>query len=191
MILRIKRAHLVLKTTLGVMRLLSIDVIHQCVQIRRTGRKQSIPALPRECRDTPLLHPCRRSRLDLRNNFGGPSRRRQPQSQMHMIGDTADTKTFTTQLSRRAGKVCMKIVEDGLIDQGQSALRTENDMHQVEAQRLRHGADYMSGFQPSTHAVRCDLGLRPRLVCGRTFGPSTPIVHTISQNRNRHRGHHV
>jgi hypothetical protein len=49
--------------------------------------------------------------------------------------------------------------------------RAENDMHQIEAQRLRHLTDYMSGLQPSAVLADTYLGLRPRLVCRRAFGP--------------------
>ena len=43
-------------------------------------------------------------------------------------------------------------------------------MHKVEAQRLRHRGNYMSGLQPSTVLADTDLGLRPRLVCRQAFG---------------------
>jgi len=39
----------------------------------------------------------------------------------------------------------------------------ENDMHQIEAQRLRYWVDYMSGLQPSGGLLDPYLGLRPRL----------------------------
>jgi hypothetical protein len=35
-------------------------------------------------------------------------------------------------------------------------------MNQVEAQRLRHCCNYMSGLQPSTAPANTYLGLRPR-----------------------------
>jgi hypothetical protein len=47
--------------------------------------------------------------------------------------------------------------------------RAENDMHQIEAQRLRHDTDYMPGLQPLPASTNAYLGLWPRLVC---FGPS-------------------
>jgi hypothetical protein len=49
--------------------------------------------------------------------------------------------------------------------------RTKDDMHQVEAQSLRHRSDYMSGLQPFRELRNPYLGLRPRLICHRTFGP--------------------
>jgi hypothetical protein len=60
-------------------------------------------------------------------------------------------------------------------------------MHQIEAQRLRHAAGYMSGLQPSTKYPALYLGLRPRLVCRRAFGPLAPSDQLLS----RHRGHYA
>jgi hypothetical protein len=59
----------------------------------------------------------------------------------------------------------------GIRDQWCAIFRAEDDMHQVEAQRLRHGRNYMSGLQPSPRVATVNLGLRPRLVCRRAFGP--------------------
>jgi serine/threonine-protein kinase RIO1 len=55
--------------------------------------------------------------------------------------------------------------------------RAEDNMHKVEAQRLRHGRDYMRGLQPSPVSANAYLGLRPRLVCRRTFGPHSISLH--------------
>jgi hypothetical protein len=54
-------------------------------------------------------------------------------------------------------------------------------MHEVETQRLGHSGDYISGLQPSSRFVTGYLGLRPRLVCHRAFGP-------INKNRRAVRG---
>jgi hypothetical protein len=59
-------------------------------------------------------------------------------------------------------------------------------MHQIETQRLRHARDYMSGLQPSTKYPTTYLGLRPRLVCGRAFGPLAPSNQLLSRNRGSH-----
>jgi hypothetical protein len=34
------------------------------------------------------------------------------------------------------------------VDEGSTIFCAEDDMHEVEAQRLRHGTDYMPGLQP-------------------------------------------
>jgi hypothetical protein len=58
------------------------------------------------------------------------------------------------------------------LDEGSTIFCAENNMHEVEAQPLRHGTDYMPGLQPSVCCAGPNLGLRPRLVCGRAVGPS-------------------
>jgi len=190
MILRIKRSHLVLKTPLAVVRLLRLDVSDQRANIGRTDGKQSIPALPRETLNAQLLHPHRRSRLNLRHNSRRLTRGRQTQCHMNVVGHTASAETLAIQLTRRTRQVSMQSVRKIVRDQSLTIFRAENDMHQVEAQRLRHARDYMSGLQPSTSAAQCDLGLRPRLVCGRTFGPLNLAGHTFSQTGTANRGHH-
>jgi hypothetical protein len=57
------------------------------------------------------------------------------------------------------------------VDRRSAMFCAEDDMHQVEAQRLRHCSNYMSGLQPSRDLVNAFLGLQPRLVCRRTFSP--------------------
>lgn len=47
----------------------------------------------------------------------------------------------------------------------------ETPLAVAEAQGLRHARDYVSGFQPSSDLAIRHLGLRPRLVCRRTYGP--------------------
>jgi hypothetical protein len=57
------------------------------------------------------------------------------------------------------------------VDRRNALFRAEDDMHKVEAQRLWHRTDYMSGLQPFPDLANAYLGLRPRLICRRTFGP--------------------
>jgi hypothetical protein len=173
MVLIKKRAHLVLKITLGVMRGLLLDIRHEGTYICGTHREQTVPTLPREPRNTSALHPGRRSRLDLRHNLRRRACRRQSQRKMNMIGDSANAKAFAIKLACGTRKICVKLVHHLSLDQRQSALRAEHHMHQVKAQRLRHGTIYMSGLQPSLASTHPDLGLRPRLVCRRAFGPQT------------------
>jgi hypothetical protein len=183
MILRIKRSHLVLETPLAVVRLLRLDVSHQSANVRGTHRKQPVPTLPREIFHALLFHPRRRSRFDLRHNFRRLSRRSQTQCQMNVIGHTSGPKTFAIQFSCRARQIRVQRIGNLFRYQRSTIFRAEDDMHQVETQRLRHDADYMSGLQPSTHFAQRNLGLRPRLVCGRTFGPLR------GRDRCRHLGH--
>jgi hypothetical protein len=178
MILLKKRAHFVLKTPLAVVRLLLVDITNQCANIRRPNGKQSIPTLPCEPGNTLVLHPRRRSRLDLRNNFRRRPRRSQPHREMNMIGYATHTETFAIQLPRRPRQIRMQRRLDTLANQRRAILRAENNMNQIETQRLRHGTDFISrhnvsGLQPSSHSFAANLGLRPRLVCRRAFGPQS------------------
>ena len=184
MILLAKPAHLVLETPPRVMRLLPIDVAHQRTNIRRSHRKQTILALPREPRNTPLLHPHRRRRLQLLHHLGRNARRRQPQRKMHMILNADQAKTIAPQTTRRSRKIPMQIWRGLLADQTHAAFRAENHMHQIEAQRLRHGFLNVSGLQPSIPCVTRDLGLRPRLLCARAFGPHSPVLNTSTPKLN-------
>jgi len=182
MILLEKRAHLVLETPLAMVRLLPVDITLQRAQIRRSDGKQTIPALPRKLPHPLLLHPDGRRRLDLRHELRGRSRRCQPHRKMNVIGNTAHAKALAIQYARRSREIGMKRGTDFLVDQRRAMFRAEDDMHQVEAQRLRHGTDYMPGLQPSPSSANAYLGLRPRLVCRRTFGPHLSLT-SLSQRR--------
>jgi hypothetical protein len=70
------------------------------------------------------------------------------------------------------------------VDRRSTMFCAEDDMHQVEAQRLRHGSNYMSSLQPFPDLVNAYLGLRPRLICRRTFGPLShisPRMHSFAR----------
>jgi hypothetical protein len=172
MILLEKRVHLVLKTPLAVVRLLFVDVIDQRADVGGADREQPVPALPREVRSCLLLHPNGRTGLDLRDNLRRRSRRSQPHGEMHMVGNSTNPKAFTIQLSGRTGKISVQNGTDLVVDQRCTLFRREHDMHQVETQRLWHPGNYMSDLQPSPVSANTYLGLRPRLLCSRTFGPS-------------------
>jgi hypothetical protein len=171
MVLLQKRTHLLLEPTLAVVRLLPVDVTHQRPKIGRANGKQSIPALPREIADTPLLHPCRRSGFHLGHNPRRASRRGQSQRNVNVVGNAAHAKTLALQLACCPGKISMKVCKDLVMDQRCPMFRTKNDVNQIETQRLCHRRNYMSGFQPSTQMFNVHLGLRPGLLCCRAYGP--------------------
>jgi hypothetical protein len=166
-----KRAHLVLEIPLPVVRLLSVDVTQESANIRGTNGKQSVPALPRKLTNSVLFHPNGRSGLDLGHNPRGYFCSTQPHRKMNVIGNPAHPEAFAIQLARHTGKICMKTSANIIVDKRRTMFRAENDMHQVEAQRLRHCTNYMSGLQPSPVSADTYLGLRPRLVCRQAFGP--------------------
>ena len=176
MVLLEKRAHLVLKTPFDVVRLLPIDVMHQRNHVRRADGKQTVSTLPREFLNTLLFHPYGRASLNLRYDFGGRPRRRQPHRKMNVVGNSAHSKTLAIQFARSSGEICMKIWNNVIVDQRSPMFCAEDDMHQIEAQRLRHLTDYMSGLQPSAVLPDTYLGLRPRLVCRRAFSPRSLSV---------------
>jgi len=102
-----------------------------------------------------------------------------------MVSDASCTEALTIQVARGCRKIGVKSEQNVIVDQRGAMFGAEDDMNQIEAQRLRHGSDYMSGLQPSIHFVSVYLGLltprsqkrslgtpvRPRLLCRRTFGP--------------------
>jgi hypothetical protein len=59
-------------------------------------------------------------------------------------------------------------------------------MHEVEAQRLRHGVDFISGFQPSVWGGDADLGLPAVGLGWNVVGPSglgvVPFVSELPQS---------
>ena len=171
MILLAKRAHLVLKTPLAVVRLLLVDVPDERAEIRRANGKHSVSALPGEVRNSLLFHPHGRGRFDLRHDLRSHSGGSQSHRKMNMVSNPTHAKTFAVQFAGRSCEIRMKVAGDVIADERKTIFRAEDDVHQIEAQRLRHTQDYMSGLQPSVRSAAVDLGLRPRLVCRRTFGP--------------------
>jgi len=185
MILLKKRAHLVLKTPPAVMRWLVADVSNEGGHIGGTDREQAIPTLPREHWDALPLHPRGRTGLNLRHDLRGRPCCRQPHREVHMVRNAADAKTFAIQLACRSRKIGMQCTSDLVIDQRQSVFRAEDNMYQVEAQRLRHRGNYRTVLQPSPALTNLYLGLRPGLLCHRTYGPD--ILNTArAQRRRRH-----
>ncbi len=77
----------------------------------------------------------------------------QAHSKMNVIGNSADSKTITPDLTGHSGEVSMEQRANILIENRQTILSAEDDVNQSETQRLGHGADYMPGFQPSPPSV--------------------------------------
>ena len=181
MILLEKRAHLILKTPFPMVHRLRVDVFRQRANVRRTDGKQTITALPRKV-SHPLLFPPRgRYCLDLRNEFCGCSCRCQSHRKMNVVGNPTRAETFAIQLARCPRDIRMKCRADIIVDKRSPMFRAENNMHQVEAQRLRHARDYMPGLQPLPASPIAYLGLRPRLVCWRAFSPQDHHATAMSQ----------
>jgi hypothetical protein len=156
MILLKKRAHLVLKTPLTVVRRLLFDVSDERIHIRWSHRKHPIPSLPSETSASMRLHPYRRARLNLRHNLRSSSGRTQPQRQMHMVGNATGSKTLAPQPARSSCHISMQIGRNRCLDQRQPILRTKNHMHQIKAQRLRHCEIIDGTLSPLTAQIRHD-----------------------------------
>jgi hypothetical protein len=150
MILLTKPAHLILKAPLGMMLPLPVDVLHQRGQVCGPNGEQSIPTLPCKLGHTLLLHPYGRRCLDLGHNLRRGPHGSKPQGQMHMVFNTANTKAFAIELARCTCQIRMKRRADLIVDQRLSLFRAEDNMDQIQAQRLRHGSLDVSGLQPST-----------------------------------------
>jgi hypothetical protein len=177
-----KHAHLVLKTPSAMVFFLRVDITEQRAEIGRSDRKQPVSPLPRELRNSLLFHPCRRRRFDLGDNSRCVIRRCKSDHQMNMIGRSAYPKTLTAQFTGSAHKIGMKLSFTSLRDQRSPILGAEDNVNQVEAQSLRHSADYMPGLQPFGSFPIRQLGLRPRLVCRRAFGPySEPSLSAVPE----------
>lgn len=150
MILLTKSAHLVLETSLGMMLPLPVDVLHQRAQVCGSNGEQSIPTLPRKFGNALLLHPNGRRRLDLRHNLRRGTRGSKPQCQMHMLLNATNPKAFAIELPSRTRQIRMKCRTNLLGDQRHSLFSAEDNMDEIQAQRLRHSSLDVSGLQPST-----------------------------------------
>ena len=191
MILLEKRAHLVLETPLAVVRLLPVDVLQKSPDIGRADGKQRVSTLPRELRDPLLLHPDGRPGLDLGYDPRCRFCRPQPHRKMNMIGNSTHPETLAVQFARCTSQICVKSGANFVVDKRSTLFRAEDDMHQVEAQSLRHRGDYMSGLQPSPVSADTYLGLpapasklagdpvRPRLVCVAPLALSPGVQPTL------------
>jgi len=133
-----KHAHLVLKAPPLVVRPLTVDVPQQHPGISRAHGEQPISALPREIRYTLLFHPRRRTRLQLRHDLRRRPRHRQPHRKVHMVFHSTHAKTLALQPPSRPRKVRMQLGSNLLTNQRHTAFRTEHNVHQIEAERLRH-----------------------------------------------------
>jgi hypothetical protein len=176
MVLVEKNSHLVLEVSLAMVRLLPVDISNQRTKIGRADGKQTVPALPRKSADTLLFHPGGGGGFDLGDNLCRRSCRGQSHRKMNVVSDASCSETLAIQFARGSRKIRVKSRQNVIIDQRDAIFGTEDDMNQVEAQRLRHCCDYMSGLQPSTTPANTYLGLRPRLICHRTYGPLAPAL---------------
>ncbi len=183
MILRTKRAHLVLKAQPAVVRPLRLDVLNQRPKISWTHGEQTISTLPGKVFHALLLHPGRRPGLDLRHDLRRNFSRGQTQRQVNVVWNATGAEAFASQFPRCPRQIGVQGLRKFVGYQPLTAFRTEDDMHQIETQRLRHARDYMSGLQPSTKHSTAHLGLRPRLVCCRAFRPLAPSDQPLSRNR--------
>ena len=167
-----KRAHLLLKITLRVVRPLFVDIPYQRTEVRRADREETITTLPCERLHTLPLHPDRRGCLQLGDGLRRRSGRSESQRKVHMVRNATCTEAFAVEPAGSPGKISVQGRCDVPGNQRRAIFGTEYDVDEIEAQRLRHGGMIASGLQPSSLSTTPILGLRPRLLCARAFSPS-------------------
>jgi hypothetical protein len=162
---------LILKIPFPMMCLLSIDVLNQGLQIRRSNGKRAITSLPRElCQRRRLcLQPFRRGRLQLRNHLRDICGARQSDRKMHMVGDTSHAIALASGIAEDRSEAGIELRTHGLIQHGHSPLRAEDHMHHNERERQRHRQQYRSGFRPSHVTPNTSWGYAP---CWYSVAPS-------------------
>ncbi len=161
-----ERAKLLLKIMLPMMRLLALDVLDQCLQVRRPNRERAISSLPRELRQRGRLRldPLGRGGFEIFHQLRNRRCARQSNRQMNMVGNATNPKAFTLGTANDGGKISIERRTHGSIELRHSVLRAEDHMDEQKRERLWHRSDYRSGLQPSFRSAISFLGLRPRLV---------------------------
>ena len=193
MILLKKRPHLVLKSSLAMLRFLRLDIPNQSFAVTWRHGKRAIPALPTKSRDTLGLNPFRRTGLELLDKFCNRHRRMEVDREMNMVRNSANSKAGALMFTCNPSEICMKRAANILIHKGLTIFRAEDKMNQHKAQRLGHCANYRSGLQPSLSPHTHSWGVAPRCyiaaplalmlaIAGRksspapTPAPSTPVI---------------
>ena len=150
MILLKKRAHLVLKRPPLMVRVLCVDVPQQRPCIGRRHREGAIPTLPCKPRQrrSLRLQPPRGRRLHLADKLGHIPIGMNPDRQVHMVGYTAHAQAIALRPTHHGRQIRTKIGTDSVTQQRATALRAENDVHQIERQRLRHHPTIGRAFSP-------------------------------------------
>ncbi len=183
-----KRAHLFLEVPFRMVRPLLVDIPHQCTEIRRTDREQTISTLPCKFRHALLLHPNRRGSFQLGYSLRRGSGRSQSQPKMHMIRHAAGPKALAVEFAGSAGKISVQCRRKLVTNEWRSVLGAENDMHQIETERLWHRVYRASS--PRSNVRHDLLGLRPRLLCSRAVGPLDPLLHNRLPEHHHASGAH-
>ena len=68
-----------------------------------------------------------------------------------MVGDSTHPKALAIQLARCTREISVKIGKNIIVDERSTVVCAEDDMHQVEAQRLWHRTIICRAFSP----LRC------------------------------------
>ena len=150
------------------MRLLRIDVMDQCMQIRRPNRKRAISTLPRKLRQLRrlALEPPRGGRFQLRNEIRNIGLTVQTNCQVDVVGDTAHPKTFALVVANDRCEIGMEVRPHSLIQNGCTVLRAEDHLDMEKCQRPSHSEDYRSDPRPSCPKPNVTWGFAPRWYIG-------------------------
>ncbi len=157
MVLLKKPAHLVLKIASAMMRLLLFDIPNQRPRIgwsHREGPVPTLPCKPRELRPL-LLHPLRRTPLDLLQYPSHADGRMQPHREVNMISHTPNPQAVPLpDLPREHRQIRMQSWPQRLSQHRSAPLRTEDHMDQHERERLRHSAHLTHVLRPRPSHLR-------------------------------------
>ena len=159
-----KRTKLILKRLLALMRFLRIDVMKQLIQIRRANRERTISLLPCKLRQPRglALEPFGRRRLQIRHQLRNRHSTIQPNGEMNMVRNAANSITFAIPIAGNGGKISMQRTLHNIIKQRQTIFRAEDHMDKNERERSRHRKDYRSGLQPYCFCSERTRGFAPR-----------------------------
>ena len=161
---------LVLKRLLHMVRLLTLDVPNQCLQVRRSNRKHSISTLPFERPQlrSSRLQPFGRIRLQRSNQLGNRQRSGQSDGQAHRVCYPTNPVALTASIPDRRCKVGVQVRTYHLAQQRLPVVRAEDDINQHKAKRLSYGQNDRSGLQPFI-VLRRTPGASPQAGIRRAF----------------------
>lgn len=159
-----KRPQLILERPLAMMRNLSIDVVHQCLQIRRPDRKGAVSSLPGKFRQRLRLRlePLGRRGFQPLHQLRDIHRPRHSNGKVNVVRCTADPITLALRIAGHSCEIRVELCPNRVIENGLAPLRTEDHMNQNKRKRSGHCRDYRSGLQPSCVILNTTWGLSPR-----------------------------
>ena len=136
-------SHLCLKIPPGMMPALVIDIPNQRGSVRQTNRKRRVPLLPAKFSEVgPFrLDPLGRGDLQLLDHPGHGRCPREIQSNVNMVGNTANADTDVLGMAKSRRQIGVHLGPYGVIQPRPPILRAKHQMDQNKRKRLRHGCE--------------------------------------------------